>query len=267
MRCLCKGSESERVMGLKNIPFVEERRGKILEILEIQHRVEVPELARHFQVSEDTIRRDLRFLQRCGLIKKTHGGAVRRHLSSLPPYDSRLEQERDIKEAIGKRAADLVEENDSLIIESSTTTLWFAHALQVHHARILTNDLEIARLAAQKNYELIVLGGKWDCANHEMVGTSVLEQLSRYRVDKLFLGISALDAQNGLTGISDEEADVKRAMIEVSDRVIALADHSKIGEVGFAWIAEASVIDVLVTDEKADCHGFTELDWEIIRAS
>ncbi len=247
--------------------FVEERRGRILEILELRHRVEVSDLADRFQVSEDTIRRDLRYLQGQGLIKKTHGGALRRHLASLPPYASRLEQSRDIKEAIGKRAAELIEENDSLLIESSTTTLWFAQALQVRKARVLTNDLEIARLAAQKNYELIVLGGRWDPINHELVGPSVLDQLARYRVDKLILGTSALDAKNGLTGISDEEAAVKRAMIAISDRVIALADRSKIGEAGFVWIADASAIDILVTEESADCSAFSDLDWEIIRVS
>lgn len=254
-------------MRFKNGHFVEERRGRILEILEIKNRVETPDLAARFQVSEDTIRRDLRYLQSQGFIKKTHGGALRRHLSSLPPYDSRLEQAKGIKEAIGKRAAQLIEENDCLLVESSTTTLWFAQALTVHRARIITNDLEIARVAAQKNYELIVLGGRWDPVNHELVGSSVIEQISRYRVDKLILGTSALDAKNGLTGVSEEEAAVKRAMIAVSDRVIALADYSKFGEVGFAWIAEASAIDVLVTDDQADCSAFTDAGWEIIRVS
>lgn len=254
-------------MRLRNGQFVEERRGRILEILEAKNRVEVPDLAVRFHVSEDTIRRDLRYLQSQGFIKKTHGGALHQRLASLPPYDNRFEQAKSIKEAIGKRAAQLIEENDSLIIESSTTTLWFAHALQVRKARIITNDLEIARLAAQKNYELIVLGGKWDSINHELIGPSVLEQISHYRVDKLILGTSALDAKNGLTGVSEEEAAVKRAMIAVSDRVIALADHSKFGEVGFAWIANAADIDVLVTDDIADCSAFADVEWEIIRVS
>lgn len=248
--------------------FVEERHQRILQLLDQKNRVVVPDLAEKFKVSEDTIRRDLRHLENLGLLKKTHGGAIHHHISSLGPYPERLEAEKDYKTAIGKRAAELVEENDSLLINSSTTALAFARALQVNRARIITNDLDIAQIIIQKgSYELFVLGGKWDPAHHELMGPNIYEQIERFRVQKLFLGVSALHPIHGMTGITEEDASIKRAMIQVADQVIALSDHTKIGETSLAWIAPPSVIDILVTDEHADCEGFEEYGFQIIKAT
>jgi DeoR family fructose operon transcriptional repressor len=84
-------------------------------------------------------------------------------------------------------------------------------------------------------------------------------------VDKLFLGMGALDRETGLTEPTEDDAAVKRTMIQVAQQVIGLADHSKLGRVAFAYVAPASVIDVLITDDLADCDEFEDLNWEIIR--
>lgn len=245
--------------------FTEERRTRILQILEHEHRVAVPDLAGRFQVSEDTIRRDLRELEAHQLIKKTHGGAIR-HTAPLVDYEKRRGQAPETKEAIGQCAADLVEEGDAIIIDGATTALPFARALCAMRIKVLTNSLEVAQiLSKNSNAELIVLGGKWDPFHHQLVGPSTIDQLPRYRVDKLFLGVGALDRKNGLTEQTEEDAAVKRAMIEVAQQVIVLADHSKFGRVAFAYVAPASVVDVLVTDELADCGEFDDLDLEILR--
>jgi DeoR family fructose operon transcriptional repressor len=245
--------------------FTEERRTRIIQILEREHRAAVPDLAERFAVSEDTIRRDLRQLEAEHLIKKTHGGALR-HTAPLVAYETRREQASETKEAIGERAAALVEEGDAIIVDGATTALPFARALTAPRLKVLTNSLEVAQIIVQKsNIELIVLGGKWDPFHHQLIGPATLDQIPRYRVDKLFLGVGALDRKNGITEHSEEDAAVKRAMIEVAQQTIVLADHSKFGRVAFACVAPASVVDVLVTDELADCGEFDDLGWEIIR--
>jgi DeoR family fructose operon transcriptional repressor len=216
-------------------------------------------------VSEDTIRRDLRKLETSGLIRKTHGGAMQ-SVVTAPPYNTRLQQAPGVKEAIGRRAAELVQDGDTLIIDSGTTTLGLARALTVSRVTVVTNSLEIARvIAMNRDYELVLLGGKWDSVHHELVGPTTIEQLSRYRVDKVFMGMTALDRRNGITDLSEADATLKRAMIEVSQRVIALVDHSKIGRVAFCHVAPANSINLLVTDELADCAAFEDLNWEIIK--
>jgi DeoR/GlpR family transcriptional regulator of sugar metabolism len=245
--------------------FKEERQTRILQILELEDRVEVPVLSRRFKVSEDTIRRDLRDLDARGLIRKTHGGAMR-HLTPPMPYENRLLQASEVKAAIGRAAADLVQEGDSLIIDSGTTALSLAQSLKAGKLRVLTNSLDVAKAVADRaDVDLIVLGGRWDPL-HQLIGPATVEQLSRYRVDKVFLGMAGLDSRHGLTAPSEEEAAVKRAMIQVAQQVIGLADRSKLGKVAFAWVAPASAIDILVTDDQADCGPFVGLGWQVIQA-
>ncbi len=245
--------------------FKEERMARILEILEKEHRVAVPDLSLRFNVSEDTIRRDLRDLESKRLIKKIHGGALQ-HITSPAAYETRLQQASEQKAAIGRRAAELVEEGDSLIIDGGTTTLHMARALHLNRVRIITKSLEIATVIGQRpNYELIVLGGKWDPLHHELIGRTTVEQLLNYRVDKAFMGMVALDRKNGITDISEESAAFKRAMTQVAQQVIGLADHTKLGQVSFYCVAPPSVIDILLTDDLGDCSPFDDLGWQVIK--
>lgn len=246
--------------------FKEERLFQIIKMLETDNRVEVADLSRRFAVSEDTIRRDLRDLESRGVVLKTHGGALRR-LAAPRSFEKRLEYETHFKERIGKAAASLVEEGDCLLIDSGTTALSVAHALNIERGKILTNSLEVAKIISEKPHlELIVLGGRWDPL-HQLIGPSTVEQLAKYRVDKLFLGMAGLDIQQGITAPSEEEASVKRAMINIAKQVIGLADHTKLGDVTFAYVAPASKINVLVTDDLADLGPFAALDWKVVRVA
>ena len=244
--------------------FREERKIQILELLKTDQRVEVGRLARMFDVSEDTIRRDLKDLEGQGLIVKTHGGAMNR-VQEPKSYEKRLEHAPGFKSCIGRGAAELVEEGECLLIDSGTTALSLARSLRVNKAKVLTNSLEVAKVVSENpQYELIVLGGRWDPL-HQLVGPSTVEQLSHYRVDKVFLGMPGLDVKHGITVPSEEEAAVKRAMIQIGQQVIGLADHTKLGAVAFAYVAPASVIDLLVTDELSDLTPFGSLSWKVVR--
>jgi len=245
--------------------FTDERRARILQILEQEHRAAVTDLANRFDVSEDTVRRDLRELENRGQIRKTHGGALR-HTTPAISYDKRLATVSELKEALGRRAAELIQEGDSMIIDGATTAIWVARALRVSRAKVLTNSIEVATIVAeQPNIELTVLGGRWDALHRQLVGQATIDQIGRYRVDKVFLGMGALDRKSGLTEPTEEDAAVKRAMIGVAQQVIGLADHTKLETVSFACVAPASAIDVLVTDDLADCSPFEDLGWEVIR--
>lgn len=245
--------------------FTEERRTRILQLLAQEHRAAVTELASRFDVSEDTVRRDLHELEARGQILRTHGGALR-HITPAVPYERRLVQSSELKEALGRRAAELVQEGDSMIIDGATTAVRVARALRDTRAKVLTNSWEVASVVSEfPHIRLTVLGGRWDPLHRQLVGQTTIEQISRYRVDKLFLGMGALDRKNGLTEPTEEDAAVKRAMINVAQQVIGLADHSKLGTVSFACVAPASAVDVLVTDEMADCTPFADLDWDVIR--
>jgi DeoR family fructose operon transcriptional repressor len=249
-------------MNIDSPLFAEERRQHILQILELEARVSVAGLADQFHVSEDTIRRDLRRLDGRGLLSKTHGGALRR----VVRYEERTGVLLEAKKAIGRKAAELVERGDTIIIDSGTTTLCMANALRAEQVRVLTNSLEVAQvIATYPQYELIVFGGKYDTIHHELVGRETVQQIHRYRVDKLFMGFTALDRKKGPTDASPEDAEVKRAMIGVAQKVIGLADHSKLGQVALAWVAPLSVFDILVTDEQADTSAFEDLNWNVIK--
>jgi DeoR/GlpR family transcriptional regulator of sugar metabolism len=244
--------------------FKEERQARIVRILEEEQRVGVAVLSDRLLVSEETIRRDLKDLGGRGLIQKTHGGAIR-FVSPPMPYESRLQHASQFKVAIGRAAAELVKEEESILIDSGTTALALASALRVTKARVVTNSLEVAKVIAERpEYDLTLVGGRWDPL-HQFVGSAAVEQLSRYRVDKAFLGIAGLDRELGLTGPSDEEAVVKRTMLKISQQVIALVDHTKFGRVMFAHVAPATAIDVLVTDELADIAAFDDFAWKVVR--
>jgi DeoR family fructose operon transcriptional repressor len=244
--------------------FREERKLQILEMLKVDQRVEVGRLASRFEVSEDTIRRDLRDLETQGLLVKTHGGALNR-VEAPKSYEKRLEHAWSFKSSIGKAAAALVEEGECLLIDSGTTALSLARSLKVNKAKVLTNSLEVAKVISEyPQLELVVLGGRWDPL-HQLVGPATVEQLLRYRVDKVFLAMPGLDVKHGITVPSEEEAAVKRAMIQIGQQVIGLVDHSKMGVVSFAYVAPASVIDLLVTDELADLGPFGTIGWDVVR--
>ncbi|HEY3128569.1 MAG TPA: DeoR/GlpR family DNA-binding transcription regulator [Acidobacteriota bacterium] len=236
----------------ENGMFADERRQRILSILEADNRVEVEDLSRRLGVSSDTIRRDLRQLDARQLLHRTHGGAIK-HLAPSLSYEVRQELSSLAKQSIGRLAATLVEEGDAIIIGSGTTAYALARSLTVHRATVITNSLDAALvLSSRPGITLQVLGGRWNPSLHELVGEEAVRAVLRYRVGKVFLGVNGLSVQHGLTCSDAEEALLFQAMIASSQEVIVLADFSKLGEVGFAWVAPLKAIHYLVTDCNAD---------------
>jgi len=219
--------------------------------------VTVAELAERFDVSTDTIRRDLDQLDSDGLIIRTHGGAV--SLTSTPRADTgldlRLKFQSDAKERIGKAAANLVQNDSVIMINAGTTTLALARNLADHHGlTVATNNLLIpAEISPQSFRGLYVFGGAVHPADQKTVGPVAFQAVGGavemdVQCDLVLLGIGAVSIATGYSTSNLEEAAMMTEMIARATRVAILADSTKFGRRLFAQVAELERADYFVTD-------------------
>ncbi|MGB9641472.1 MAG: DeoR/GlpR family DNA-binding transcription regulator [Anaerolineales bacterium] len=240
----------------------EERHQVILDLLETHGSVTVNEMVERFGVSEMTIRRDLDILEKKGLLRRVHGGAVLdRGRSYEPPFISRAVENLDAKQRIGRVAASLIENGDSITLDVGTTTFEVAKNITgKQNLTILTPCLQIATLLAENpNIRLIVSGGIVRPGELSMVGHLAERTLQDFYVDKLFLGAAGVDLEAGLTEYNLEDTLVKQVMIKNAKQVILVADSSKLGRIAFTSIAPLSVVHTLVTDEAIDANWLARL--------
>lgn len=238
--------------------ITEKRRTSIVEELRRHDVVKVSELSRCFGVSEVSIRRDMRYLEELGVLKRVHGGAIfvtNRRMTRLASADKDPRAEQ--KERIGRAAAAMAAPGDRLILDSGTTTLQVAahlsnELLAAGNLTIITASLPIVRqLGAHKGLQLIVLGGIYVPDHELMVGPQTIETLKGLHADKMFLGTDGLTFSQGITTANVLEAEVDRAMVRAATEVIVVADSSKIGGIGLATIMPLSGIHKLITDTDA----------------
>ena len=228
-----------------------ERRMKILDLLNTEGKVQVNHLSKFFSVSEVTIRNDLVHLEKKGLLIKTRGGGIRPQRGGI---DYKLNEKSKIhsaeKQRIGKKAAEIINENDTIIIDSGTTTLEIAKALQnKSNLTVITNALNIAsQLVNYETIKVIVLGGTLRNTSLSLTGPVAESGIQNFYCDKLFMGVDGIDSQFGIFTPNSEEAYLNRCMIEKAKQVIIVADSSKFKRRGFAYIAPISKIDMIITD-------------------
>jgi DeoR/GlpR family transcriptional regulator of sugar metabolism len=228
--------------------FAEERRARLLEILQQRGRMEVLALAQMFGVSEHTIRRDLNQLHAQGVLQKTHGGAVMLDSARLG-FEARSALLERAKGGIGKTAAALIQPGATVILDAGSTTLALARALTARPLSIVTNSLDIALLFDRDSaVQLVVTGGRWAPDARAMRGTAARDLLAMCRADWAVLGACALDVQAGVTASDEDDAAVKRAMVAAASRTMVLADHSKQGSVAPFHVAPWEQVSVLMTD-------------------
>lgn len=242
--------------------FEEERQQKIADYVQSRERASVQELAQQFQVSESTVRRDLKILEEAKQLRRTHGGAVMLVSdNSEPTFVEKEDRYRAQKEAIASAAAGLIEEGDTLVLDSGTTTYYLAkHLKAFQRLTVVTNSVMIAQeLASHTGVDLILTGGSFRHETLAMVGPLAEKALESVFVDKAFVAINGWDTEVGLTTPNMLEASVKRCMIRAGKKVILLADHSKYGKVSFAKVAELTDIDHCVTDELISDSALKEL--------
>ena len=251
--------------------FAEERRIKIVDLIEERQKVTVEELCGTFGVSSATIRTDLQELQSSGFLTRTHGGAIRKAKTGFE-LNSRQKQVQHLveKQRIAKAALSLIDNGDRIILDTGTTTLELAKLLhQRKDITVITNDLIIASVLEEiQDIDVIVIGGVLRKRFHCTIGIQGRDTCAGLTVDKAFMGVNSLSLAKGATTPDISQAETKKMMVTLANRVILLCDSSKIGKVSFAQFATLDRIDTVVTDAIDDDtrSQFAEHDVEVVVA-
>ncbi len=238
----------------------EQRKEKILDILSSTGKVRVSDLSRLFHISEVTIRIDLADLESRGLLSRVHGGAV----SSYKTYynmnfNQRSGTNEAEKKAIAEYVADIVKDNDTVMLNAGTTTLFVLRALNARqNINIVTNSIAIALEASGNvNFNVVLLGGLVNTKYQFTYGDDVLNQLKRYHADKLILSVDGIHASDGFSTYYNQEAEICRQMLRQSGSAFIAADYTKIGRTALTAIAPIDVAECIITNDKANAE---ELD-------
>ena len=254
--------------------YPEERQQAIAAQVMSHGRASVAELAQTFDVTTETVRRDLAVLDRAGVLRRVHGGAVPTRALHLvePSLDQRESTRSADKESIARAAAEFLPQSGStVLVDAGTTTARLAGLLPPdRELLVLTNSIPIAaRLAGLGSVSLQVLGGRVRGLTKACVGEQVVNTLAALRVDIAFVGTNGITLRHGMSTPDPEEAAVKRAMVACANFVVVMADSSKIGREDFVSFAPIDALDVLVTDAEisaADRAGFATEGLEVVVA-
>jgi DeoR/GlpR family transcriptional regulator of sugar metabolism len=238
-----------------------ERQEQMLQFIQARKRTTVDELMAHFGVSPATVRRDLDALEKQGKVRRFRGGAMLGQAPPELPALQRAEEQAGEKARIGKAAAQLVADGDTIFLGSGTTVLEVAKNL---HGRknltIITNSLMVVNeLAYDEAIDTVLIGGMLRHSELSMIGHIAEQALQEVRANKVFMGIRAIDLKNGLTNDYLPETLTDRAILNIGAQTIILADHTKCGVISTAYLAPLSAIDVLITDDKTDKHFIKDL--------
>ena len=212
----------------------------------------VQDAAKQFDVAEETIRRDLKNLERQNLIVRTHGGAViADHASAEISYEKRKRINISGKDLIGKKAAEFVNDGDTLILDASTSSFFVAK--YVKHKKgitVITNAQNvIGELSGIEEIELVSTGGVLRRKSMSYVGRIAESGLSHYQANKLFFSCMGFSLERGITDSNEQESDIKKIMIRCSHEKILLCDQTKFNQVGYASTATLEDIDLMITDK------------------
>jgi DeoR/GlpR family transcriptional regulator of sugar metabolism len=234
-----------------------ERRIKVLERIAADQAVEVSSLAREFGVSEMTIRRDLRRLDRDGFVRRTYGGATTRIVRSAGAFEvtqnARMLHHAQEKRQIAMRAAELTADVRVMFIAVGSTVEQFARLTASRDGLlVITQSLVVASLLGTGRVSVIMAGGMVRQDELSCVGPAAVDCVQRYNTDVAVIGAAGISARRGVTELNDQEAGVIRAALEKTERIIVLADGSKFGDVALSTVVPIERVDTIVTDSSAD---------------
>lgn len=242
------------------------RRERILELIRAREFVRVADVGQAFGVSQVTARADLDVLARRGLIRRIRGGAIARMLPEREhAFEETAHRHHGEKEAIGRAAADLVSEGETVILDVGTTTTAAARALRAREAltdvTVLTSALNVALEleCAIPRFTVVVLGGTLRPLQHSLVDPLAALALAHVNAHTILLGCNGVEAAAGVTNVNLPEAEVKRRLLAAARRRIVLADGSKLGAVHLARLCGIDDVDVVVTGASADPAVIDEL--------
>jgi DeoR family transcriptional regulator, aga operon transcriptional repressor len=229
------------------------RRAKILEELETKGQVTVSELSKMFKISEVTIRNDLTHLEKQNMLIRARGGAIKVKYYRMgidPSISDKQKEYLKEKQRIAKAALKFIEDGDTIVLDSGTTTTEIAKNLeQFKNLTIITNALNIAIILSEyEGFNIYMPGGILRKKSLSLVGVLADENIGKFYCDKLFLGVDGFDTTHGLSTPNSEEAHLNLIMISVAKKVIVVTDSRKFLRRRFAFISPINSINVVITD-------------------
>lgn len=234
--------------------FIEERQRKIIDILNSKGSVRVLDLVKEFNTSDDTIRRDLKLLEKQGLLQKTYGGAILpQQTGSYPTFSERTKIKKENKNTIASYAIEFIKDNDTLFLTGSTTVAnMLPELVKYKGITVVTNSISIANeiLNTHLNVKLFLIGGVVEMSNGNSVSVDSLLAIKQLNVDKVFISACSISEANGLSMTSIEEAQITKAILEAGKQIIILADSSKFGHISFAYVGQLKSDYILITDSE-----------------
>ena len=228
-----------------------ERRNEIKNLLLEKKSVTVYEVSKHFGVSTETIRRDFEALEKTGFLNKTYGGAVLR-TSVSSQVDNKVLGTLflDAKRRIAKKCAELLHPGECIFIDFSTTAFQLCDAIGETPLTVVSNSQNVlSALAERPSVSLLSTGGNYDRTTGSYLGRNAARFLSCYHLDTAFVSCCSLSMEQGLSDRNEDEAELRRTVIENANRVVLVVDHTKFGKVSFVHTCGFGNITALVTDE------------------
>ncbi|MUG45699.1 DeoR/GlpR family DNA-binding transcription regulator [Paenibacillus woosongensis] len=231
-----------------------ERRQMMISMVHADKRVLVSELSDKFNVTEETIRRDLEKLEKEGIVTRTYGGAIlNSHTNEDLPFTTRNATNSEIKQQIASKALDLIHDGDTLMMDPSSTSYELMKLLhQRKNLTVITSSIHILHEFLNSGIQIISTGGTLRPRSMSLVGTNAEEIVKKYNVDKVVMSCKALFLGKGVMDSNEPECELKKAMLRQASKVLLLADHSKFNKTAFVKLMEFDEIDTLITDREPE---------------
>lgn len=247
-----------------------ERRNAILAKLNTQGKVIVTDLSREFDVTEETIRRDLEKLDNEGHAKKTYGGAViNQNLNIDLPFNVRKRTNVELKQKIAEKIAEMIHDGDYIMLDASSTAIYVAKSiLERKNITLITNSVEIMlELADKSDWNILSTGGSLKKGALSLVGASAERMIRGFHVDLAVCSSKGIDLNMGVTDSNEKDSEIKRAIFGAANRKILAVDSTKFDKITFVHVCDMADIDVVVTDSQPSerwIEHFKDKDVELV---
>ena len=228
-----------------------ERRNTILARLSLEGKVIVSDLAREFDVTEETIRRDLEKLDKEGLAKKTYGGEVANQSSNTDlPYSVRKRANVERKQHIAEKIGEMIHDGDRIMLDASSTAIFVAKIIKSRkNITLITNSVEILlELADKDGWNILSTGGALREGALSLVGTSAEKMIRGFHVDLAVCSCKGIDMNMGITDSNERDSEIKQAIFAAADRKILAVDGTKFDKISFVHVCDSGEVDTVVTD-------------------
>ncbi|MGN1332760.1 MAG: DeoR/GlpR family DNA-binding transcription regulator [Lachnospiraceae bacterium] len=234
-----------------------ERRKRILERVHAEKKVIVSELSKEYEVSEETIRRDLEKLAEEGHVIKSYGGAVINEIGNIDlPFNVRWKANSLGKQKIADLVNQEIHDGEHIFLDASTTAVFIAKNIkQKKHLTVITNSIEnLLELSDVSGWDIIAIGGLLKPGSMSLLGKKAADSIEAYNADKIFFSCKGLDLEKGVTEGNEETGSIKQSMIKASAKVYLAVDSSKFDKVAFSNICKLSRLNVVITDKKPEAR-------------